>query len=46
MCWNFAGALPGLRVVLADALSPMLGENGIWMAIPIGWAAADVIGYG
>lgn len=36
----------GLRVVLAYALSPTLGENGIWMAIPIGWAAADVIGYG
>ena len=35
----------GLRVVLAYALSPTLGENGIWMAIPIGWAAADVIGY-
>ena len=34
----------GLRVVLAYALSPTLGENGIWMAIPIGWALADAVG--
>lgn len=36
----------GTRVVLAYALAPMLGEIGIWMAIPIGWGLADAIGYG
>lgn len=37
----------GTRVVLAYALSsiPSIGVIGIWWAIPIGWALADLIGY-
>lgn len=36
----------GSRVVLAYILSalPAFGVNGIWMAVPIGWALADVTG--
>lgn len=36
----------GSRVVLAYTLSafPMLGVNGIWVSVPIGWALADVVG--
>ena len=35
----------GTRVVLAYILSsPILGTNGIWMSIPIGWMLADTIG--
>ncbi len=34
----------GLRVALAYVLSPFIGEIGIWLAIPIGWAAADLTG--
>ncbi len=34
----------GLRVLLAYLLAPITGEAGIWAAIPIGWAAADLIG--
>lgn len=36
----------GTRVVLAYALSsiPSIGTLGIWWAIPIGWALADLIG--
>ncbi len=36
----------GTRVVLAYALSsiPSIGVLGIWWAIPIGWALADLIG--
>ena len=35
----------GLRVLLAALLSnPPLGETGIWMSIPIGWALADAAG--
>ncbi len=35
----------GLRVVLAAVLSKLpLGEVGIWMSIPIGWALADAAG--
>lgn len=36
----------GSRVVLAYMLSalPAFGVNGIWMAVPIGWALADVTG--
>ncbi len=36
----------GLRVALAYALSavPGIGVDGIWWAIPIGWAVADVVG--
>lgn len=36
----------GTRVVLAYWLAPRIGEIGIWMAIPIGWALADLAGYG
>lgn len=38
----------GSRVVLAYVLSavPVLGVNGIWMAVPIGWALADLVGVG
>lgn len=35
----------GLRVILAYALAPVLGETGIWMAIPIGWFLADTAGF-
>lgn len=37
----------GTRVVLAYGLSslPAIGLVGIWWAIPIGWALADLIGY-
>lgn len=36
----------GTRVVLAHVLSaiPSVGEVGIWVSIPIGWAVADVFG--
>ena len=36
----------GLRVILAYALSaiPALGVAGIWWSVPIGWAAADLVG--
>lgn len=34
----------GTRVVLAYLLAPVIGEIGIWMAIPIGWALADLTG--
>lgn len=36
----------GTRVVLAYALAGPVGEVGIWVAIPIGWALADLAGYG
>ena len=36
----------GLRVVLAYLLAPILGEVGIWIAIPIGWFLADLTGLG
>lgn len=36
----------GLRVVLAYIFAPILGETGIWIAIPIGWILADITGYG
>lgn len=35
----------GLRVVLAYILSAPFGETGIWAAIPIGWAIADIVGF-
>lgn len=37
----------GTRVVLAYALAaiPSIGVHGIWWAIPIGWALADVYGW-
>lgn len=34
----------GTRVALAYALAGVVGEIGIWAAIPIGWALADVVG--
>lgn len=34
----------GTRVALAYLLSPLLGEAGIWVSIPIGWILADVTG--
>ncbi len=35
----------GLRVLLAYLLSGLpIGETGIWMSIPIGWAIADAAG--
>lgn len=36
----------GTRVVLAYALSaiPAIGVTGIWAAVPIGWALADIAG--
>ena len=34
----------GTRVALAYALAGIVGEVGIWAAIPIGWALADVVG--
>ena len=36
----------GTRVALAYALAGTLGEIGIWAAIPIGWALADLTGIG
>ena len=36
----------GIRVILAYALASPIGEIGIWIAIPIGWLLADLIGYG
>ncbi len=36
----------GVRVALAYALAGPCGETGIWAAIPIGWALADMVGYG
>ncbi len=36
----------GTRVALAYALAGTLGEGGIWAAIPIGWALADLTGLG
>lgn len=37
----------GTRVILAYSLSaiPSIGLAGIWWAIPIGWALADIIGF-
>lgn len=37
----------GLRVVLAYLLSaiPAVGVTGIWWSVPIGWMAADLVGY-
>lgn len=34
----------GLRVALAYALAPVWGLDAIWWAIPVGWAAADIVG--
>lgn len=40
------GRALGLRVALAYILAPVIGETGIWLAIPIGWFVADLVGYG
>ena len=34
----------GTRVVLAYILASGIGETGIWIAIPVGWALADIVG--
>lgn len=34
----------GLRVLLAYTISPYMGVNAIWWAIPIGWLMADLVG--
>lgn len=34
----------GMRVLLAYILSAIIGETGIWLAIPIGWVLADITG--
>lgn len=34
----------GTRVLLAYALSPLFGKTMIWLAIPIGWFLADIVG--
>lgn len=34
----------GTRVLLANVLSGMVGPVGIWAAIPIDWALADLYG--
>ncbi len=34
----------GLRVLIAYACAPRFGMMAIWLAIPIGWAAADAVG--
>ena len=34
----------GTRVLLAYVLSTFIGETGIWLTIPIGWALADITG--
>ena len=53
--YNIADTVIVGRVVGANALAAVgsayalcgvLGENGIWIAIPIGWLAADLTGYG
>ena len=31
-------------MVLAYLFAPLLGETGIWIAIPIGWCMADFTG--
>ena len=38
----------GTRVALAYILSavPAVGVVGIWWAVPIGWALADMVGLG
>ena len=35
----------GTRVALAYVLSGVMGVTGIWLAIPIGWALADIAGF-
>lgn len=34
----------GTRVILAYILAAFIGVNGIWVAIPIGWILADMVG--
>ncbi|MGN0907666.1 MAG: MATE family efflux transporter, partial [Bullifex sp.] len=35
----------GTRVLLAYTLPVMTGITGVWMAVPIGWALADITGF-
>ena len=35
----------GTRVALAYLLSAVVGVAGIWVAIPVGWALADLVGF-
>lgn len=35
----------GLRVALAYILAPIIGEIGIWISVPVGWAIADFVGF-
>ena len=46
LCLVGAALALGVRVALAYLLAGPVGEVGIWAAIPIGWALADVTGYG
>ncbi|MBR0535009.1 MAG: MATE family efflux transporter, partial [Clostridia bacterium] len=32
-----------LRVILAYVLSPVMGEQGIWVSWPIGWCVATIL---
>ncbi|MGI6031730.1 MAG: MATE family efflux transporter [Eubacteriales bacterium] len=34
----------GTRVVLAYTLAPLVGTDGIWWSVPIGWLLADAVG--
>lgn len=48
MTWFMAATFTDLvlRVILAFALSPSYGTNGIWIAWPIGWIAASLLSLG
>lgn len=48
MTWFMAATFTDLvlRVILAFALSPSYGTNGIWVAWPIGWIAASLLSLG
>lgn len=35
----------GTRVILAYQLSSIMGVNGIWISVPIGWFLADLVGF-
>ena len=35
----------GLRVVLSYAFAPHFGMMAIWLAIPVGWLIADIVGF-
>lgn len=48
MTWFMAATFTDLvlRVILAFALSPAYGTNGIWISWPIGWIAASLLSLG